>query len=201
MTILAFQWFGVSSGRTKIAAHWMEGNVIVRRAREIVGQPVICTKTGKKSGFVHDLLIGDDWRVRGFILSPRSVFTPCRILAWGDATACGEDAVTTDDPGFIRVWKGLQTSVTLVDGKRKVRGLPVVTTEGLQLGIVEDVYLRKDMGNTIIGFELSEGFISDLTEGRKWLSMPETAIAGTDALVVPARSEDAVTPFYADLNE
>jgi uncharacterized protein YrrD len=184
----------------------------VRRARDIVGLPVICTKTGKKAGTVYDLLIVDDWRIASFILSPRNLFTPCRIMNWDDAVSCGEDAVTIEDPGLIRTvatashskrslssttWKELRSSVTLVDGKRKVRGLPIVTTDGLQIGFVEDVYLRKDMGNTIIGFELSEGFISDLTEGRKWLSLPKTAIAGKDAIVVPAHCEEAVAPFFS----
>jgi len=167
----------------------------VRRAREIVGLPVIDAKTGKQVGKVYDLLIGDDWRIDGFILSPRSLFMPCRYMAWSDAASCGEDAVTTRQPKRIRNWKRVRGGITLVDGRRKVRGLPLMTTEGHILGVVEDVYLEKQMGNTVIGFELSEGFISDLIEGRKWLSMPETAIAGDDALVVPAGSEQTVAPF------
>jgi len=170
----------------------------VRSARHLVGLPVINTCSGKKNGVVHDLLIGDDWHIRGFILSPRSRFAPCRFIAWDDATSCGEDAITTSDDSYIRLWRGLPDSVTLVEGKRKVRGMPLITVDGMQLGIVEDVYLGKHLGNTIIGFELSDGFISDLIEGRKWLTMPSDVVAGKDAVIVPDLCEDEVKAFYVE---
>jgi uncharacterized protein YrrD len=66
-----------------------------------------------------------------------------------------------------------------------MKGTPIITVEGHQLGMVEDVYLQQDLGKQIVGFELSEGFLSDIRDGRKWLPLPKEAISGEDAIIVP----------------
>jgi uncharacterized protein YrrD len=72
---------------------------------------------------------------------------------------------------------------------------------GNQLGIIEDVYFSKKLGNKIKGFEISEGFISDLTEGRKWLTLPDSVTRGEEAVIVPAHCEEEVTEFFVSKEE
>jgi uncharacterized protein YrrD len=48
---------------------------------------------------------------------------------------------------------------------------------------LEDVYFQEEVG-TIIGYELSDGFFSDLVEGRRMIKKPNKLFIGKDALVV-----------------
>jgi uncharacterized protein YrrD len=41
------------------------------------------------------------------------------------------------------------------------------------------------MGNKVIGFELSDGLISDLIEGRQWLPVSDGLQFGEHMLLVP----------------
>ena len=42
----------------------------------------------------------------------------------------------------------------------------MLTAEGEKLGLLEDVYFMEELG-TIIGYEVTEGLVADLVEGRR----------------------------------
>ncbi|TCZ77215.1 photosystem reaction center subunit H [Paenibacillus albiflavus] len=171
------------------------------KARHIIGLPIICLQNGKRLGKVFDLLIDQDWQLSGVILSPKGWFSQCQTISSNDFVACGEDAITIENRSFIHKWNEDSTQTTLLEGQHKIKGLPIITVTGNQLGILEDVYFSKQMGNKIKGFEISEGFISDLTEGRKWLALPDSVTRGEEAIIVPARCEEEVTEFFVSKEE
>lgn len=172
----------------------------MRRARNIVGLPIVCIQTGKRAGKVFDLIIDEAWHITGIILGPKGWLTPIRYIVWNDLVACGEDAVTIQTRTVIKKWKSRE-AMMFQEGKHRIKGLPIMTANGNQLGIVEDVYFDTQLGTKIIGFEISEGFISDLTEGRKWLALPNSVTRGDDALIVPVHCEDEVTEFFVSKEE
>lgn len=59
-----------------------------------------------------------------------------------------------------------------------------MTTNGQKLGHITDVYFMEELGK-IIGYEISDGFVSDITEGRKIIQIPNKIIFGEDAILVP----------------
>jgi uncharacterized protein YrrD len=42
----------------------------------------------------------------------------------------------------------------------------LLTAEGEKLGLLEDVYFLEEVG-TIVGYEVTEGLVADLVEGRR----------------------------------
>ncbi|MNI52018.1 PRC-barrel domain protein [compost metagenome] len=76
-----------------------------------------------------------------------------------------------------------------MDGNSKLKELPVLTADGVTIGYVTDVYFDQEMGNTITGIEISDGFISDLMEGRKRLPFIPEMSMGENAIMVPPGSE------------
>lgn len=171
------------------------------KARYIIGLPIICLQNGKRAGKVFDLLIDQDWQLAGVILGPKGWFSPRRTVARNDIVSCGEDAITIENRSFIHTLNDESSQTTMLEGKHKIKGLPIMTVNGIQLGILEDVYFSKQMGNKIKGFEISEGFISDLTEGRKWLALPDSVKRGEEAIIVPAQCEKEVTEFFVSKEE
>ncbi|UUZ89394.1 PRC-barrel domain-containing protein [Paenibacillus sp. P25] len=88
-----------------------------------------------------------------------------------------------------------------LSGDHQVKGLPVITVNGQQLGVIEDVYLETNWGKQVIGYELTEGFISDLKEGRKWSPMPESVTVGEDAVIVPVHASEALEEIFVPKEE
>ena len=48
----------------------------------------------------------------------------------------------------------------------RLLGRMMISEEGERLGFLEDVYFMEEVG-TIIGYEISDGFFSDIMEGKR----------------------------------
>jgi uncharacterized protein YrrD len=158
----------------------------LRKAKDVIGLPVITVDTGKQVGTVKELKIGPDWKLKAVVLETRSWFAPGRSVAAENIVGLGEDAVTIPGEETVRPQDGDPEARPLADGAGKLFGLPVMTAGGERIGLIEDVYFQPEVGIPLIGFELSEGFLSDLQEGRKTFPIPEDAILGEDAVVIPS---------------
>lgn len=177
------------------------GHISLRKARDLIGLPVLSVDTGKLEGQVKDLLIDDTWKLRGIVLEIKHWFSSLRYVEWDDILGCGEDAVTIPNVSAIQILEDDTLLLAFIAGKQRVKGLPLITVGGHQLGMVEDVYLEPELGKQILGYELSEGFISDLKDGRKWLPMPQTATRGEDAVIVPVHCIEEVEELFVSKEE
>lgn len=173
----------------------------MRKAHELIGLPVLTVDSGKQIGQVKDLLVGPDWNIRGIMLEVKNWFSSLRYIPWEGIVAAGEDAITIPNESVIREFEHVEECHAFLEGNRKIKGLPVITVGGHKLGVVEDVYLNQNWGKQIIGYELSEGFISDLKEGRRWLPMPESATKGEDAIIVPVHCAQEVEELFVSKEE
>lgn len=170
----------------------------MRRAREIIGLPVIDIEAGKQLGTVKDLLIDRDWSLRGVLLETKRWFSSLRYIVWENVVSVGKDAVTVPNEQCVRQLDETNDWLSLLNGSYKLKGLPVITVDGQQLGWVEDVYLEEQLGKKVLGCELSDGLLSDLREGRRWLPSPDNVTLGEDAVIVPAGSDvrQVATPYH-----
>ncbi|MDF2647071.1 MAG: subunit of photosystem reaction center [Paenibacillus sp.] len=173
----------------------------MRKAHDLIGLPVITVDSGKQIGQVKDLLVSPDWNIRGILLEVKHWFSSLRYIPWEGIVAAGEDAITIPNESVIREFEHVEECHAFLEGSRKIKGLPVITVGGHKLGVVEDVYLNQNWGKQIVGYELSEGFISDLKEGRRWLPMPVAATKGEDAIIVPVHCAQEVEELFVSKEE
>ncbi|OXM86802.1 PRC-barrel domain-containing protein [Paenibacillus rigui] len=173
----------------------------MKRARDVIGLPIISVKTGKQIGTAKDMELGEDWSIEAVLLETKHWFSTPGCILWKDIIALGEDAITVHDEDAVTQREEGAGHTSLINGDRKLKGLPVVTANGQQLGIVDDVYLDPNLGKKVIGYELTEGFISDLREGRKWLPLPESVTVGEDAIIVPMHCQDALEDSFIPKEE
>ncbi|XEC93125.1 PRC-barrel domain-containing protein [Paenibacillus tarimensis] len=163
------------------------------KLQQLIGLPIIDANNGKLAGKVKDIWFDEHWLLTGIILEAR-IWMSSRVkaLRWEHVTACGEDAVLISDRQAVELLPASEISRCFQTGRTKLKDLPVVTTDGVQLGRVSDVYFDQLQGTPIVGYELTDGFISDLKEGRKWLRIsdyPDEVTLGDDTILVPVRAE------------
>ncbi|MDF2670331.1 MAG: subunit of photosystem reaction center [Paenibacillus sp.] len=161
----------------------------MRKAQDIIGLPVIEIETGKQIGTAKDFLIDHDWNLQGVLLETKHWFSAPRYVKWEAVIALGTDAITIPSELEVQSLEDDQELCYLEYGATRIKGLPVITVSGNQLGMIEDVYFGEQWGRKIVGYELTEGLLSDLKEGRKWLPTPESIKIGEDAIIVPVSSE------------
>jgi uncharacterized protein YrrD len=173
----------------------------LKRARDVIGLPIICVQSGKQAGNVKDLLIGAEWQIEAVLLESRRWFSATQCIRWENVIALGDDAITIENEEAIGCLDESREYTSLLNGDKKVKGMPVLTVNGQQLGIVDDVYLDHDLGKNVVGYELTDGFISDLKDGRKWLPLPESVTVGEDAIIVPVHCHGSLEEIYISKEE
>lgn len=155
----------------------------------MIGLPVIETKRGKRIGSVADLLFDEGKKLAGVLLTPKGMIRKAQYIPMGKILSIGEDAVTVADERAISDLQSDLGLYSVLNGDQHLKGKPVFTVNGHELGQVEDVYFQEEMG-TLIGMELSDGFLSDVMDGRRYLPWSDEMRMGTDAILVSQELED-----------
>lgn len=173
----------------------------MRKVKDVIGLPVIELKHGKQIAEAKDFFVDNEWIVQGMLLEEKHWFSSPQYIAWDDIVSVGEDAITISDEHAVQSLGDCKEMHFLMCGPSKIAGLPIMTVNGKQLGTIEDVYFAEESGKRIIGYEITNGFISDLQEGRKWLRVPEKVTMGEDAIIVPVHCDHDLEEIITSTNE
>lgn len=157
----------------------------MRKSQDVLGLPVIAISSGAQIGVVRDILFDSEQHLFGLLLESKGWTKRRRFIPADRVTAFGLDAVTVDSEDAMAFLEaGHDDVVGICSGKHQLKGMPVITATGHELGRLENVYFMEEMG-TLIGYELTDGFLNDLREGRKTLRVDDQLTWGNDALIVP----------------
>lgn len=132
---------------------------------------------------MYDLYFSQNGELCGVRLDAKGLWRKGKVIPIEEIVNIGEDAVTVRTDTMISSLSAEHEFLSMMDGNR-LKGKPVVTTNGSELGIVEDVYFEEKLGK-IVAYELSDGFLSDVTEGREVLPLQPQFVIGDDAIIVP----------------
>lgn len=171
------------------------------KLQEMIGLAVFDVENGKEIGKIHDFILDENFTIQGLELEGKTLFSPhVKTIAWEDIEAYGEDAVMVRSQETIRKTDADEIPLTFQSGARKLKEMQVLTEDGMMLGRISDVYFEQDQGNTILGLEISDGFMSDLMEGRKWLPCTPDMSVGENAVMVPPLSEQRLEKAINSVN-
>lgn len=177
------------------------GGILTVKFQELIGLAVFDVEKGKAIGKINDVHISEDWKIQAMELEGKGLFSSSvKSVSWEDILAYGEDAVMIRNQQAVRKTEADDIQFTYLLGKNKLKDLSVLTEDGVLLGKVSDVYFDQEMGNTILGLEISDGFVSDLMEGRKWLPLAQDMSIGKNAIMVPSRSEERLEKTIHSVN-
>jgi uncharacterized protein YrrD len=146
------------------------------------GQPVFNVNTGKTVGNVSDIQLSSDGNIDAIVFDVKGLFGRDRHIPVQDVISFGRDGVmiqsdrNQENVGYEKTGHYLCHHHGLI-------GRLLYTTEGEKLGIVEDVYFDEKLG-TILGYEVSEGFFADLSEGKKVVKTSTPLHFGEDIILI-----------------
>lgn len=147
------------------------------------GLSVISLKGGEEIGKVIDLLFHET-SVKGLLIDKNGWLNRHLYVPIKNIHAIGQDALVIDDTNMLSAYDKKQFPFySLHNGAKKIVGKTLMSTEGEKLGLVEDVYFDEKMGN-IVGYEVTDGFIADLKEGKRVLKTTTPLTVGEEVLVI-----------------
>ena len=157
----------------------------MRKSQEVIGLSIIHLETGKKLGTVCDLLFDEEQQFRGILMEDGGLFKRRKFISTDHIVSIGNDAVVVDNEHPFSANPKNKNWMSICSGDKKLKGRTILTSSGYEMGLVENVYFLEEMG-TLIGYELSDGILNDIRDGRKWLKTKKPLIWGEDVLIAPA---------------
>jgi uncharacterized protein YrrD len=158
-----------------------KGGVLLRTFTLLKGQPVFNQKTGKTIGNVSDIKLSNDGTIEAIVIDVKGFFGRDQHIPLQDVLSFGHDGVMVHPQQEVKA--GYEKSGHYLFHHHGLIGQLLYTTEGEKLGIVVDVYFDEKMG-TIVGYEVSEGFFADLTEGKRVIKTSTPLQFGEDIILI-----------------
>lgn len=143
--------------------------------------PVIEMQKGAKLGEVSDIQITGEGNVRGLLVQKGAFLKKTFFININDVSSFGWDGVMIHDQNALQPVK--DKSDYTVESENKLAGKIMMSREGEKLGFLEDVYFQEEVG-TIVGYELSDGFFSDMLEGKRVIKTDKPPAIGKDTIIV-----------------
>lgn len=163
----------------------------MRRARSIIGLPVISLGEGLRVGEVRDLIFDPDKRsVAALVMSEASWRRDAELVPVEKIRSFGRDAITIDDlTGLVKA-KSRRDLVKLLTSGVQIDGLLAMTEGGNYLGVIEEVLLGPR--GQMLAYEISVGFAEDVNRGKVFLPADDLMTFGRDVATFPEEIERLV---------
>lgn len=145
------------------------------------GQPVFANRTGEKIGEVTDLYISNEGVVKGLLVKKGVFFKQTYFLDIQDVASFGWDGVMIEEDNHLERLK--TNSEYTLNHQHSLSGKMLLSKSGESLGLLQDVYFHEELG-TIVGYEITDGFFSDITEGKQIVQSEKPPAIGKDAIIV-----------------
>jgi uncharacterized protein YrrD len=143
--------------------------------------PIYNIRTGKKMGDVCDLAISENGTVTGLLVRRGAFFKQTYFLAIDKVSSFGCDGVMID--GSDQLDKTKSSPEFTIAHQHPLYGKMLLSKSGDTLGLLKDVYFQEELG-TIVGYEITDGFFTDLTAGKQVIETSLPPAIGKDAIIV-----------------
>ena len=160
-----------------------------KRAREIIGLPVVTMNRGTKIYDIEDMVIDPErGQVLALVVQEEAWLHSARAIPFGRINVIGQDAVVIPD-GRAVIDVNRDPVLKRLYNKQIVRGLRVLTDDGRKLGTVSDLQLDSKTGE-IKGYYISLGTGLTVGQGSRWLPVERIISMGQRVMFVPADVAD-----------
>ncbi|MBF6613131.1 MAG: PRC-barrel domain-containing protein [Chloroflexi bacterium] len=160
-----------------------------KKAREIIGKPVVTFNRGSKIYDIEDMVIDPERRqVLALVVQEKAIFHSALAIPFGRVSAIGPDAVIIPDAKAV-IEIDRDPVLKRLYNDQVVRGLRVLTDDGRKLGEVTDMLIDDKTGE-IKGYYVSMGRLASVGQGLRWLPVESVLSVGMRVLYVQAAVAD-----------
>lgn len=145
------------------------------------GLPVFELSSGEQLGEVCDLSITNEGTVNGLLIKSGAIIKKTQFIQTQHVASFGQDGVMIEDRNLLQPVQ--EENDYTFSHHRRIFGKEMMTAEGERLGTLEDVYFLEEVG-TIVGYELTDGFFSDVMEGKQVIKTVHPPSIGKDTIIV-----------------
>ena len=160
---------------------------MLHKYSEVLNLPVLCADSGKKAGVVKDIIFSpDNKEVKALLLEHKGISLNKKVVFLHELLSLGSDAAIVNSSSCVSSMNRVAYSEAFRD-EGSLLGLKVYSKAGGELGVVKDVMFDYQTGR-IEGFEISDGLLEDVIQGRKLLPLFGKVELGEEFAVVSSEA-------------
>lgn len=144
------------------------------------GMP-IHNNQGDYLGSICDLVISDDGTVKGLLMNRKNLFKKPCMIPLSDVESFDTSGITVLSSAKISPLN--HEKVYTLQHQRAIANKMIKSVQGENMGLLDDVYFSEKLG-TIVAYEISNGFFSDITEGKKMIHAEKPPSLEQDTIVI-----------------
>ncbi len=158
----------------------------MKKAREILGLPIILMDTGKEVMEISGVLIHrGQKKIAGFLVDEGGWFKGAKLVRYRDVHKIGKDAVLIRNKDKIALSTTFPELENIIEERYNIFDLEVIDDHGNKLGFIKDIGF--DGRNGVIKLlEISGGIIEDVVSGRWIIPLSEDISLHTEKILVPS---------------
>ena len=151
-------------------------------SQSIKGMPVICGANGERIGTVSEVrYTPGSKKIDGILVQDQRRLSGSIYISLDKIITFGEAAVIVQGD-YLQERKALEKS-------SQILGITVMDLDGREIGTISDIVFDSEKGS-VVGYEISKGFIDDLMNGRNLLPGDHIYHLSNDVLVISAEQSD-----------
>ncbi|MBD2452339.1 PRC-barrel domain-containing protein [Nostoc sp. FACHB-152] len=157
----------------------------MRKGSDIINKVVVTYDAGKKIERIQDLIFDQKRnQLLGFLVKEKGLFRDAKVIPLQEVQAIGLDAIVVNSKKSVVEAHRFPAIKEILRQNIVLRGTRILTTEGLDLGGLVDLFFDEHSG-LVEGYEVSGGVFADAYSGRSFVPAPETLKIGDDVAFVP----------------
>ncbi len=142
----------------------------------------VVDETEATIGYIENIFVDKNGLTVGLRIDLEGMFLPDCILPISARFICKDDEFIISKTDLVSFAVQAEKH-TQIDEKNGIIGRRIIDQDGELKGIVEDVYFSSNLDRLEM-IEFTEGWFSDLKEGRKYLSYKDVIQDGKDTLQI-----------------
>ncbi|MCC5607717.1 PRC-barrel domain-containing protein [Nostoc sp. CHAB 5834] len=157
----------------------------MRKGSDVIDKVVVTSDKGQKIQRILDLIFDHKRnQLLGFLVEEKGLFRDAKVIPLQEVQAIGSDAIIVKSKESIVKAHRVPAIKEILHQNIVLRGTRILTTEGLYLGGLVDLFFDEHSG-LVEGYEVSGGVFADAYSGRSFVPAPEALIIGDDVAFVP----------------
>ncbi|BAY26777.1 PRC-barrel domain-containing protein [Calothrix sp. NIES-2100] len=157
----------------------------MRKGSDVIDKVVVTYDAGKKIERILDLIFDQNRnQILGFLVEEKGLFRDAKVIPLQEVQAIGLDAIVVNSKASVVEAHRIPAIKEILHKGIVLRGTKILTTEGLNLGGLVDLFFDEHSG-LVEGYEVSGGVFADAYSGRSFVPAPETLKIGDDVAFVP----------------
>ncbi|MEH1939700.1 MAG: PRC-barrel domain-containing protein [Nostoc sp.] len=157
----------------------------MRKGSDAIDKVVVTSDKGQKIQRILDLIFDCKRnQLLGFLVEEKGLFRDAKVIPLQEVLAIGFDAIVVKSKESVVKAHRVPAIKEILHQNIVLRGTRILTTEGLYLGGLVDLFFDEHSG-LVEGYEVSGGVFADAYSGRSFVPAPEALTIGDDVAFVP----------------